>query len=100
MIGDIDAVAVTRHRFIHRVVHNLPDKVVEACRTGRPDVHTGAFPYGLEPLQYLDVIRLHRNRQRRSQEMELSEELVGHRPCRRRWRRPQQPSEAAITTGC
>ena len=37
--GDIDGRTVSGHRLVHRVVDDLPNKVVEPGRTGRSDVH-------------------------------------------------------------
>ena len=60
--GDIDSSAETRHRLIHRVVDDLPDQVVKAARTGRPDIHGRALANRLETLENRDVLRLVRGR--------------------------------------
>jgi hypothetical protein len=41
--GDLDLGRVTRHRLVDRVVHYLPDEVVQATLTGGSDVHAGAL---------------------------------------------------------
>jgi hypothetical protein len=37
--GDVDAGGVAGHRLVHRVVHDLPDQMMEAPGTGGSDVH-------------------------------------------------------------
>jgi hypothetical protein len=54
---DLDLVAVPRHRLVHGVVDDLVDEVVESPDPGRPDVHPGAFPNGVEALEDRDVLR-------------------------------------------
>jgi hypothetical protein len=49
-----DAVTEPRERFIHGVVHDFEDEVVKASVRGIADVHTWAFPHGLEPLENTD----------------------------------------------
>ena len=51
----LDGRAVTGHRLIHGVVHDLPHQVVETSGTGGPDVHSWSFPDGLETLQNSDI---------------------------------------------
>ena len=43
------------HGLVDAVVDDLPDKVVQAGRAGRPDVHAGPLPNGLQPLEDSDV---------------------------------------------
>src|SRR5436309_315105 len=38
------------------VVHHFVDQVMQPARTGRADVHPGAFPHGLETLENRDVL--------------------------------------------
>src|SRR5581483_5664630 len=49
--GDVDAVAVARHRLVDGVVDDLPDEVVQTARTSRSDVHTGPLADRFEALQ-------------------------------------------------
>ena len=49
-------VRVPGHRLVDRVVDDLVDEVVEARRTGRSDVHPGAFPDRFEALENGDVL--------------------------------------------
>jgi hypothetical protein len=51
----LDGRAVTGHRLIYRVIHDLPYQVVETGRTGRPDVHSWSFPDGLKALENGDI---------------------------------------------
>ena len=39
------------HRFVDRVVEDLPDEVMEAGRADAADVHAGPAPDGLEPFE-------------------------------------------------
>jgi hypothetical protein len=50
----LDARGVARHRLVDRVVHDLPDEVVQTPLTGGADVHAGPLADGLEPLQDRD----------------------------------------------
>ena len=52
--GHDDPVAVARQRLVDRVVHDLPDQVVQASLAGRADVHARALADRLEPLEDLD----------------------------------------------
>jgi len=54
--GDRDLLGVSGDGFVHGVVHNLVDEVVESAGAGRPDVHAGALADGLEPLEDGDVL--------------------------------------------
>ena len=51
----VDGRAVTGHGLVDRVVHHLPDQVVEARRAGRTDVHAGPFADRLQSFQDRDV---------------------------------------------
>jgi hypothetical protein len=52
--ADVDLVGVAGHRLVDRVVHHLPDEVVQTTLTGGPDVHTGAFADGLQAFEHGD----------------------------------------------
>jgi len=50
----LDPVGMARHRLVHRIVENLRDEVVERAFVGAADIHAGALPDRLQPLQHLD----------------------------------------------
>ena len=52
---DLNAVALSRHRFIDGVIDDFIDEVMEPARIGRADVHPGVAPDSLDPLQDLNV---------------------------------------------
>ena len=52
--GQHDPVAVAGQGLVDRVVHDLPDQVVQAALAGRADVHARALADRLEPLEDLD----------------------------------------------
>ncbi|CAM2957761.1 hypothetical protein MYSI104531_10755 [Mycobacterium simiae] len=52
--ADIDAGGVAGHRLVDRVVDHLPNEVVQAPLTGRPDIHAGAFADSLQPFEHGD----------------------------------------------
>ena len=47
----VDRVAVAGQRLVDRVVHDLPDQVVQATLAGRADVHTGTLADRLEAFE-------------------------------------------------
>ena len=49
-----DGVAVTRQRFVDRVVDYFDDKVVKSSLVRRADIHTGAFADGFQSFEYLN----------------------------------------------
>ena len=51
-----DLVAVPRESLVDAVVEHLVDEVMEAALAGRADVHAGAFPNRLEPLEHGDLV--------------------------------------------
>ncbi len=51
---DLDAGGVAGHRLVDRVVHDLPDQVVQATLAGGSDVHAGPLAHGLQPFQHGD----------------------------------------------
>ena len=55
---DGDVGRVTRHRFVDRVVDDLPDQVMEATDVGRPDVHARPATNSFEPLEDLNAGRV------------------------------------------
>jgi hypothetical protein len=55
---DGDLAAATGERLVDRVVDDLPHEVVEATRSGRPDVHAGTPADRLEPLEHGDGARV------------------------------------------
>ena len=52
--GDHDPVAVAGQRLVDRVVHDLPDQVVQAALAGRADVHARPLAHRLQTLEDLD----------------------------------------------
>ena len=52
--GDVDAVGVAGQRLVDGVVDDLPDQVVQAALTGRPDVHAGTLADRFQSLEDLD----------------------------------------------
>ena len=54
---DDDPVAVSGHGLVDAVVYHFVDEMMKAPFVGAPDVHTGSFPYCLEPFQNLDFVR-------------------------------------------
>ena len=54
--GDRDGGGEARHGLVHRVVHDLPDEVVEAGEAGGTDIHARSFADRIQPLEHLDVL--------------------------------------------
>ena len=52
---DVDLGAISRHGFVHGVVDNFVDQVVQPHFAGRADIHGGPQPHRLQPLQHLDT---------------------------------------------
>ncbi len=50
----VDLVAVAGHRFVHGVVGNFPDEMMQSHFTGRADVHRGAFADGFDAAENFD----------------------------------------------
>ena len=50
-------IAVSCESFIHRIVHDLIDKVVKSSRGGTADVHSRSLSYRFQPLQDLNLVR-------------------------------------------
>src|SRR5690606_215185 len=53
--GDLDARGEASHRLVHRVVHHLPDEMVEPSRAGGTDVHPRTEADRLETFENGDV---------------------------------------------
>ena len=51
MHGNFNLVAIASDRFVHRVVNNLPDTVVQAIGHGVTDVHARAFTHGFQAFE-------------------------------------------------
>ena len=58
--GHVDAVSVAGQRLVDGVVDDLPDQVVQAALTGRPDVHARALADRFQSLEDLDRRRRRR----------------------------------------
>jgi hypothetical protein len=54
---DADVRRVAVHRFVHGVVENFPDEVVEAGRADAADIHAGTLADGFEAFENGDVFR-------------------------------------------
>ena len=52
---DLDGRRLARHRFVDRVVDDLPDEVVQAADIGRADVHARALAHSLQAFEDLDA---------------------------------------------
>lgn len=52
---DVAFGGATGHGFVDGVIDGFPDEVMEAVEVGPADVHTGAFSYGFESFEDLDV---------------------------------------------
>ena len=50
----LDLGTETGHRFVHGVVDDFPYTMVQATRSGIPNIHTGAFTDGFEAFKLLD----------------------------------------------
>ena len=57
MNRDLDRVAEPGERLVDRIVDRLVDQVMQAGRTGGPDIHRRPFTYRFEPFQDLDLVR-------------------------------------------
>ena len=52
----IYAVAVAHRGFVHSIVDHFPDQLMQTCRAGVADVHSGAFADRLQPFQNLYLV--------------------------------------------
>ena len=55
---DRDVRAITRQRLVDGVVNDLGHEMMKTSRVRRTDIHARALPYGIEPLEHLDVGRV------------------------------------------
>ena len=53
---DVDLVTEARQRLVDGVVDDFVDEVVQPRLAGRPDVHRGPLPHGLEAFEDLDLV--------------------------------------------
>lgn len=53
--SDGNQVTVTCHRFINRVINDLPNKMMESSFISGTDIHSRSFSYGFESLKDLDT---------------------------------------------
>ena len=51
---NLDAIGMAGHRFVHRIVEDFCSKVMQRPLIGAANIHAGATPDRLEPLQHLD----------------------------------------------
>ena len=47
----VDVIAVPREKFIHRIVQDLADAMVQRPLVGAADIHARLFAHGLEPFE-------------------------------------------------
>src|SRR5215471_9239509 len=52
---DLDEGGVARQRFVHRVVDDFGEQMMQRLFVGAADIHARSPPNGLEAFQYLDV---------------------------------------------
>lgn len=52
-----DESRVTGQRFVHRVVDDFREQVMQRLLVGAANVHAGTAANGLQPLEHLDVPR-------------------------------------------
>src|SRR5690606_37636306 len=52
---DLDEGGVAGHRFVHRIVDDLGEEMVQRLFVGAANIHARPPPHRLQPLQYLDV---------------------------------------------
>src|SRR5262249_29654067 len=53
---ELDARRVPGDRLVHRIVHDLGDEVMEGPLVSAADIHAGAAPHRLQPLENLDIL--------------------------------------------
>src|ERR1700691_2014856 len=56
--GDVDLVAESGHGFVHGIVGDFPDQVMQSHFTGGTDVHRGAFADGFDAAENFDGSRV------------------------------------------
>ena len=52
---DLDEGGVARQRFVHRVVDDFREQMMQRLLVGAADIHAGPAPHRLQALQHLDV---------------------------------------------
>ena len=55
MKHDLDEARMPIQRLVHRIVHHLPEKVMQTARVCAADVHRRPLPHRLEPLEDSDL---------------------------------------------
>ena len=53
--AEINSMRITRHCFVERVIHNLPNKMVQTVRTGRSNVHSWTLSDRIQSFQNNDI---------------------------------------------
>src|SRR5277367_2859332 len=56
--GDVDLIAESGHGFVHGIVHDFPDQVMQAHFAGGADVHRGTFADGFDAAENFDGSRV------------------------------------------
>ena len=56
MQRDDDFVAEARQRFIHRVIHDLVNQMVQSALVRRADIHARSLAHGLKPFEHLNLV--------------------------------------------
>ena len=54
---DRDVGAVSGHRLVDRVVHDLPDQMVQPLGRGATDIHARALTHRIKSFEYLNGLR-------------------------------------------
>src|SRR5438128_11721588 len=54
---DLDAAGMAGDSLVHGVVEHFGGEMVQPALVGAADIHAGAAPHRLEPLEHLDVLR-------------------------------------------
>ena len=52
---DLDEGGMARQRFVHRVVDDFGEQMMQRLLVGAADIHAGPTPHRLQPLEHLDV---------------------------------------------
>ena len=61
---DGNVMGITSHRFIDRVVNDLPHEVMEAVRARRTNVHARTLTNGFEAFENVNILRVIRGARR------------------------------------
>src|SRR5262249_30741498 len=54
---ELDAAGMAGHGFVHRIVEDFGDEVVEGALVGAADIHAGAAADRLQPFEDFDILR-------------------------------------------